>query len=220
VALRTLHDPDDAADALQEAMISAFRRAAEFRGEAAVTTWLHRIVVNACLDQLRRRAARPTVPAENDAVLDVLGRRAGGPAPDPAPASDVVIDVEAALKLLPDAQRAALVLVDMLGFSVATAANLLGVSPGTVKSRCARGRAKLLPHVAHLRESRRPEDKQRNRAATGNVSPSQPGEPAPPPAPAALPGGLLAGRGESGPRSRDSRPAAGEGGSTDHDRSS
>jgi RNA polymerase sigma-70 factor (ECF subfamily) len=221
VALRTLHDPDDAADALQEAMISAFRRAAAFRGDAAVTTWLHRIVVNACLDQLRRRAARPTVPAEDDAVLDVLGRRAGGPAPDPAPASDVAIDVEAALQLLPDPQRAALVLVDMLGFSVATTADLLGVSPGTVKSRCARGRARLLPHVAHLRESRQPEAQQGNRAATGSVSPSQPGEPAPPAAATALPGGLLAGRAKPGHAAGTAdQQAAGEGGSTDHDRSS
>src|SRR5208283_2074057 len=47
VALRTVCDPDEAADALQDAMVSAFRRAADFRGESAVTTWLHRIVVNA-----------------------------------------------------------------------------------------------------------------------------------------------------------------------------
>src|SRR5258708_35579736 len=58
VALRITCDPDDAADALQEAMISAFRRAGDFRGESAVTTWLHRIVVNASLDLLRRRSAR------------------------------------------------------------------------------------------------------------------------------------------------------------------
>ena len=58
VALRIACDPDDAADALQEAMISAFRRAGDFRGESAVTTWLHRIVVNASLDLLRRRSAR------------------------------------------------------------------------------------------------------------------------------------------------------------------
>jgi RNA polymerase sigma-70 factor (ECF subfamily) len=171
VALRTLHDPDDAADALQEAMISAFRRAAEFRGEAAVTTWLHRIVVNACLDQLRRRAARPAVPADEEAALDALGRRLGGPAPDPAPASDTALDVDAALRLLPAGQRAALVLVDMLGYSVATAAGVLGVSPGTVKSRCARGRARLLPHLAHLRESG-PPGQPRNQAAAGRVSPS------------------------------------------------
>src|ERR1700691_2095898 len=58
VALRIVCDPDDAADALQEAMISAFRRAGDFRGDSAVTTWLHRIVVNASLDLLRRRSAR------------------------------------------------------------------------------------------------------------------------------------------------------------------
>src|ERR671922_3024376 len=72
VALRTLHDPDDAADALQEAMISAFRRAAEFRGEAAVTTWLHRIVVNAALDRLRRRAARPALSAGDEQAFEAV----------------------------------------------------------------------------------------------------------------------------------------------------
>ena len=61
VALRTLHDPEEAADALQEALISAYRAAGSFRAESAVTTWLHRIVVNACLDRVRRRQARPTV---------------------------------------------------------------------------------------------------------------------------------------------------------------
>jgi RNA polymerase sigma-70 factor (ECF subfamily) len=156
VAVRTVHDPDDAADALQEAMISAFRRAAGFRGDAAVTTWLHRIVVNTCLDLLRRRAARPAVPSGDEAVLDALGQRADGPATDPTSARDTALDVGAALQVLPDEQRAALVLVDMLGYSVATAAEVLGISPGTVKSRCARGRARLLPHVAHLRRTQPP----------------------------------------------------------------
>src|ERR1035438_1415116 len=63
VALRTVCDPEEAADALQDAMVSAFRRAADFRGDSAVTTWLHRIVVNASLDRLRRPAARPGPPA-------------------------------------------------------------------------------------------------------------------------------------------------------------
>jgi DNA-directed RNA polymerase specialized sigma24 family protein len=53
VALRTMGNPDDAADGLQDGMVAAFRRAGSFRGEAAVTTWLHRVVVNACLDRLR-----------------------------------------------------------------------------------------------------------------------------------------------------------------------
>src|SRR5579864_3888761 len=58
VALRTVCDPDEAADALQDAMVSAFRRAADFRGDSAVTTWLHRIVVNAAVDRIRRRSSR------------------------------------------------------------------------------------------------------------------------------------------------------------------
>jgi len=222
VALRTLHDPDDAADALQEAMISAFRRAAEFRGDAAVTTWLHRIVVNACLDQLRRKAARPTVSADDEATLDALGQRRGGPAPDPAPASDTALDVEAALQLLPAGQRAALVLVDMLGYSVAAAADVLGISPGTVKSRCARGRAKLLPYLAHLRDAETPpRDTVRNQTTTEYVSPSQgvpPPQGAQPTPAAARPGGLLASQGHPAPPA-DQRSAE-EGGSTDHDRPS
>src|SRR3954468_20141342 len=66
VALRTLGDREEAADALQDALISAFRNAGSYRGDAAVTTWLHRVVVNACLDRLRRRKARPA---------DALGER-------------------------------------------------------------------------------------------------------------------------------------------------
>src|SRR5207302_6144984 len=158
VALRTLCDPEDAADALQDAMVSAFRRADGFRGDAAVTTWLHRIVVNASLDRLRRRAARPTVSAGNEQVFEALGAQD----PDPARASDTRLDIDAALRILPPQQRAALVLVDMLGFSVDDAAIALGISPGTVKSRCARARARLLPHVAHLRG---------NRSASESVSP-------------------------------------------------
>jgi RNA polymerase sigma-70 factor (ECF subfamily) len=145
VALRVTCDPDDAADALQEGMISAFRRAGDFRGESAVTTWLHRIVVNASLDQLRRRSARSVSWSGDPDEL---------PVPEPLPGvstADSRLDVDAALRTLPPPQRAALVLVDMLGYSVADAAAVLGVSEGTVKSRCARGRAKLLPHLSHLR---------------------------------------------------------------------
>ena len=158
VALRTMSDPEEAGDALQDAMLSAFRRAGDYRGDAAVTTWLHRIVVNACLDRLRRRAVRPATLAGDDRSLDALVSRGS----DPTSGSAVRMDVDAALAVLPPPQRAALVLVDMLGFSVADAAEVLGISPGTVKSRCARSRARLLPLVAHLRG---------NQTASGSVSP-------------------------------------------------
>lgn len=69
VALRTLGDREEAADALQDALLSAHRAAGRFRGDSAVTTWLHRIVVNACLDRIRRRQAHPTVPLP-DGVRD------------------------------------------------------------------------------------------------------------------------------------------------------
>jgi RNA polymerase sigma-70 factor, ECF subfamily len=148
VALRITCDPDDAADALQEAMISAFRRAGDFRAESAVTTWLHRIVVNASLDLLRRRAKR-SVGWSGDP--DELPVAEPGLVFDSAAATDSRLDVDAALRMLPPPQRAALVLVDMLGYSVADAAEILGASEGTVKSRCARGRARLLPYLSHLR---------------------------------------------------------------------
>jgi RNA polymerase sigma-70 factor (ECF subfamily) len=163
VALRTVGDPEEAADALQDAMISAFRRAGDFRGDSAVTTWLHRIVVNACLDRLRRKAARPAVSAGDEQAFEALVAQGS----DPARTTDTRLDVNAALQILPPQQRAALVVVDMLGYSVADAAIILDTSQGTVKSRCARARARLLPHVAHLRG---------NRSANESVSPAQGGD--------------------------------------------
>ena len=154
VAIRTLSDSEEASDALQDAMISAFRRAGSFRGDSAVTTWLHRIVVNACLDRLRRRAARPMADGTDERVLDHLA--VGQATPDPSAASDTSLDVMSALRTLPPDQQAALVLVDMLGYPVADAADILGVSQGTVKSRCSRGRARLLPRLAHLRRGTAP----------------------------------------------------------------
>jgi RNA polymerase sigma-70 factor (ECF subfamily) len=145
VALRTTGEPEEAADALQDALLKAHRSAGSFRGDAAVTTWLHRIVVNASLDRLRRAKARPTVPLpEHDSghpvePTDPLGRR------------ELAWEIDRALRTLPDEQRAALVLVDVEGYSVDETADLLGIPTGTVKSRCARGRAKLVPLLAHLR---------------------------------------------------------------------
>jgi RNA polymerase sigma-70 factor (ECF subfamily) len=161
VALRTLGDPEEAADAVQDALVKAFRSArsgAGYRGDAAVTTWLHRIVVNACLDRVRSRTARPVtalpsedVPSGRDDTADTL----------------TAIVVRDALAALPVEQRAALVLVDMAGWSVADAAVILDVAPGTVKSRCARGRARLLPLLGG----------ERNRPGAADVPPASEGGP-------------------------------------------
>jgi RNA polymerase sigma-70 factor, ECF subfamily len=190
VALRTTCDPEDAADALQDAMISAFRRAKDFRGDSAVTTWLHRIVVNAALDRLRRRPARSVSWSGDPDALDALlaqdsrggaslavpsprggaGLLPGAPSTDPADAVETRLDIDAALRLLTPEQRASLVLVDMLGYPVAEVAVILAVSEGTVKSRCARGRARLLPYLAHLRGD---SPVGGNQVAADGVSPEQ-----------------------------------------------
>ncbi|MFJ3836228.1 RNA polymerase sigma factor SigM [Streptomyces sp. NPDC090054] len=150
VALRTLGDREEAADAVQDALVSAYRAAHTFRGESAVTTWLHRITVNACLDRARKAASRRTSPLDDTDRLERL-LEPHESAEAPAERQDLHRQLLAALSTLPADQRAALVLVDMQGYPVAEAARILDVPTGTVKSRCARGRAKLVPMLTHLR---------------------------------------------------------------------
>jgi RNA polymerase sigma-70 factor (ECF subfamily) len=156
VALRTMGNPEDAADGLQDGMVAAYRRAGSFRGEAAVTTWLHRVVVNACLDRIRAAKVRRAEPLPDH--LEEYGDHgstssATDSTEDPADHTEraerrrVVL---AALATLPEEQRAALVLVDMEGYPVAEAALMLGCAVGTVKSRCSRGRARLAVLLADL----------------------------------------------------------------------
>jgi len=136
VAVRTTGDRELAADCVQDGFVNAFRRAESYRGDAAVSTWLHRIVVNACLDRLRRE--RDVLRRAGDvADLDVIDLH------DRHGEAETGLDVRAALARLPEHQRLALVLVDMHGMPVADAAEVLGVAVGTVKSRCARGREAL-----------------------------------------------------------------------------
>jgi len=191
VALRTTGNPDDAADALQDAMISAFRAAGSYRGDAAVTTWLHRIVVNASLDRLRRNATRRTVAlpewddestADTDALVD----------PNDALANrELRLEIDRALASIPDDQRAAVVLVDIEGLSVSEAAEALGIPDGTVKSRCSRGRARL---AVLLKDVRNPDGDTRVKhngtpeptvpAATRSAPPGHHTRPAESPSPA------------------------------------
>lgn len=132
VALRTTRDPELASDAVQDGFINAFRRAESFRGDSQVSTWLYRIVVNACLDRMRR--SRPTSDiTDHDPVEPRDYHRS----------VEVRIDIRAALEEIPQAQRLALVLVDMQGLSITEAAEVLDVAEGTIKSRCSRGRAAM-----------------------------------------------------------------------------
>jgi RNA polymerase sigma-70 factor, ECF subfamily len=125
----------DAEDATQEALIALARGLRSFDGRAAFTTWSYRVATNACLDELRRRARRPS-PAPTDEMV-VVDR-----APLPESVGDR-LDIDAALAQLPDEFRAAVVLRDLCDLEYAEIAGLLGLPPGTVRSRIARGRAHL-----------------------------------------------------------------------------
>lgn len=143
-AMRTSYSREDAADALQEALLSAHRTANTFRADAAVRSWLHRIVVNACLDRIRRNKVRPTVPlADGDEPREVRDEMAD---------LELSIVVHDALFALPPEQRAAIVAVDIEGYSVSETASRLGVPEGTIKSRCARARLKLATILEPLRD--------------------------------------------------------------------
>jgi RNA polymerase sigma-70 factor (ECF subfamily) len=144
LALRTCRAPEDAADCLQEALLSAHRNAATFRGDAEVRSWLHRIVLNSCLDRIRRNKTRPVTTLsesidEPRTDCDDIARH------------EMKMVVDAALLALPDDQRVALIAVDMEGYTVAEAAQLLGVAEGTIKSRCSRGRKRLQQELKFLR---------------------------------------------------------------------
>lgn len=138
----TSRNPDDAADALQDAMLSAHRSAPSFRHDASVSSWLYRIVVNSCLDRLRRNKTHAAGALEDD--LYHLG--------DPTARVDTALVVERALLRLPVEQRAVVVAVDMQGYSVAETARILGVPEGTVKSRCSRARAKLARSLEYFED--------------------------------------------------------------------
>jgi len=177
VAVRVLGDREEAADAVQDAFVSAYRAAHTFRGQSAVTTWLHRIVVNACLDRIRKAASRRTSPISEPERLEQL-LEPHESAAVPAERRELHRQLIAALAELPPEQRAALVLVDMQGYPVAEAARILGVAVGTIKSRCARGRARMLPLVTHLRPDRpvgdsSPETGGRNRTQRAPVPPAR-----------------------------------------------
>ncbi|WP_433712713.1 RNA polymerase sigma factor SigM [Nocardia sp. CA-084685] len=147
-ALRTSYTREDAADSLQDALLSAHRTAATFRAEAEVRSWLHAIVVNACLDRIRRNKTRRAVSLSPETMPEPKDTR------DDIAELEMSLVVDRALFTLPEEQRAALVAVELEGRSVAETAALLGVPEGTIKSRCARGRQRLQERLEFLRDPR------------------------------------------------------------------
>jgi RNA polymerase sigma-70 factor (ECF subfamily) len=138
LCFRILGNREDAEDATQETFIGALRRAGGFRGEAAFSTWLYRIAVNAATDQVRRRGRARTTPLETGEMGQNVP--AGG---DLSNAVATALTVQAALRTVPEDFKTAVILCDLYGFGHAQAAEILGIPVGTVKSRVFRGRLAL-----------------------------------------------------------------------------
>lgn len=145
-ALRTSYTREDAADSLQDALLSAHRTAGSFRAESEVRSWLHAIVVNACLDRIRRNKTRRAFSLTPENMPEPIEER------DDIARLEMSMVVDRALFSLPPDQRTAIVAVDLEGYSVADAAALLGVPEGTIKSRCARARQRLGERLEFLRD--------------------------------------------------------------------
>ena len=148
IALRLLNDEDAASDAVQEALISAFRRFSTFRGDS-LKSWLARVVVNACYDELRRKQRQHSVPLEQfNAEGDEIETSYWlvDPQADPEvqfESSEIQTAIQHSLDKLPSVYRLMLVLVDIEGLSYEEAAMAAGIPVGTVKSRLARARLQM-----------------------------------------------------------------------------
>jgi len=134
VCRRLAGNDADGADATQEAMIAIVRGLGRFDGSSKFSTWAYRVAVNKTLDELRKRARRPSI--ELSAAEGVASE-----------AVDAALraDVDAALRKLPVEFRACVVLRDLCGLDYAEIAEVLAIPPGTVRSRIARARASLVP---------------------------------------------------------------------------
>ncbi len=137
---RVLGDTDAAADVAQDTFLTVLRKIDGFRGEAAFTTWLHRVAVNACYDELRRKQRRPMLHVVAD---DGREHEPGPPVPDHADEVAGARDVAWALTRIPEEFRIALVLADVHDMAYEQIAQVLDVPIGTVKSRVHRGRLAL-----------------------------------------------------------------------------
>ena len=142
VALRMCASREDAQDCMQEAMIRAYRAIENFRFQSSFSTWIYRITMNTCLDELRRRKVRQATSL--DALLDAGWAPSGGESPEGhAMQQDRRRALEGAIHALPEDMRAAIVLRDIQGYSYDEIADILSVNVGTIKSRISRGREKL-----------------------------------------------------------------------------
>lgn len=151
VALRMCANREDAQDCMQEAMIRAYRAIENFRFQSSFATWIYRITMNTCLDELRRRKTRQATSL--DAMLDVGWSPASSDSPEGETlAGERKRELDKAIHSLPEDMRAAIILRDIQGYAYDEIAKILDVNVGTIKSRISRGREKLREILADKME--------------------------------------------------------------------
>lgn len=152
LAWRLLRDPDQAADATQDAFLHAYRAIRSYRG-GVFRSWLLRITANASYDILRRAQRRPAgpLPDPDEGAPELPDASAINPVVE-ATKSELYRQLEIALQLLPPDQRAAVVLCDVYGMDYNEVAVMTASALGTVKSRIHRGRLRLRELLADHRE--------------------------------------------------------------------
>lgn len=146
VALRMLHKPEDAEDAVQEAFISAYRAFSSFKGQSKLSTWLYRIVVNACLMKIRKEKSQSKYLADTALEDAVIPDWSAGPEKQ-AQNSELQGKIEDGLGQLSPQLRAVVVLRDVQGLSTTEAADVLSISVPSLKSRLHRGRILLRKYL-------------------------------------------------------------------------
>ena len=154
LALRMTGREEDARDATQDAFLTALRKLSSFRGEAAFTTWLHRVTVNACYDLLRKRQRAPLLDRDDE---DLPGFEPPA-APDHADVASMSVDVRRALLEVPEDFRVVMILHDVQDLAQDDVAAILGIPVGTVKSRLHRGRIALAKAMGLPTRGQRPPD--------------------------------------------------------------
>ena len=142
LCLRMTGSHEDAQDCAQEALLRAFRAFDSFRGQSSAKTWLYRIAYNACLDFLRKRRGTASLDALREAGFDPADSRLPQPG-DRLEKQELRRQIEYALTLLPEDQRAVIVLRDFQQMPYDEIAGVLEISEGTVKSRLSRAREKM-----------------------------------------------------------------------------
>ena len=146
VAFRMLRNAEDAEDAVQEAYISAFKALPNFKGQSKLSTWLYRIVTNACLMKIRKEKSRAKYISEN-LFDDALVYDWKNDPEEAAVNSELRSTLEGGLEILSPDLRAAVVLRDIQGLSTDEAAEALDISIASLKSRLHRARIILRRHL-------------------------------------------------------------------------